>query len=169
MRRVSSNELYTWWLCTVTLHHLQNPTWTDDFLQSFLVTRGLVLVREPLLYSHASRFFKNSTWLHFSWRSLRGGSRNFFRRGCTRLLLYFNTNKQHSFFCRIPVVLENRRSSRGGGGAHPLHPPPRSASGSRPVSRQTRKVLDRSDESFLQCGLQFIESNFSWNSTEHAH
>ena len=34
------------------------------------------------------------------------------------------------FFCRIPVVLENRRSSQGGGrGAHPLHPPPRSAPG----------------------------------------
>ena len=32
------------------------------------------------------------------------------------------------FFCRIPVVLENRRSSQGGGGAHPLHPPPRSTS-----------------------------------------
>ena len=31
------------------------------------------------------------------------------------------------FFGRIPVVLENRRSSRRGGGAHPLHPPPRSA------------------------------------------
>ena len=46
----------------------------------------------------------------------RGGSRIFFRRGCTRLLLYFNTNKPHSFFfCRIPVVLENRRLSRGGG------------------------------------------------------
>ena len=57
----------------------------------------------------------------------RGGSRIFFRRGCTRLLLYFNTNKPHSF-CRIPVVLENRRSSQGGGVAHPLHPPPRSAS-----------------------------------------
>ena len=57
---------------------------------------------------------------------------DFFRRGCTRLLLYFNTNKPHSFFfCRIPVVLENRRSSRGGGGgAHPLHPPPSSAPGS---------------------------------------
>ena len=51
----------------------------------------------------------------------RGGSRIFFRRRCTRLLLYF------FFFCRIPVVLENRRSSQGG--AHPLHPPPRSASG----------------------------------------
>ena len=46
----------------------------------------------------------------------RGGSRIFFRRGCTRLLLYFNTNKPHSFFfCGIPVVLENRRSSREGG------------------------------------------------------
>ena len=33
-------------------------------------------------------------------------------------------------FCRIPVVFKSRRSSqgRGGGeGAHPLHPPPRSA------------------------------------------
>ena len=28
----------------------------------------------------------------------RGGSRIFFRRGCTRLLLYFSTNKPHSFF-----------------------------------------------------------------------
>ena len=57
----------------------------------------------------------------------RGRSRIFFRRGRTRLLLYFNANKPHSFFffCRIPVVLENRRSSQGG--VHPLHPPPRSA------------------------------------------
>ena len=59
---------------------------------------------------------------------IRGGSRIFFRRGCTRLLLYFNTNKPHSFFFgRIPVVLENRRSSRGGGVrtpcALPLDPP----------------------------------------------
>ena len=61
--------------------------------------------------------------------SSRGGSRIIFRRGCTLLLLYFNTNKPHSFFffCRIPVVLENRRSSQGSGGAHPLHPPPKSA------------------------------------------
>ena len=61
----------------------------------------------------------------------RGGSRTFFRRGCTRLFLYFNTNKPHSFlfsFCRIPVVLENRRSSQGEGGVRtpctlPLDPP----------------------------------------------
>ena len=30
--------------------------------------------------------------------SFRGGSRIFFRRGCTRLLLCFNTNKPHSCF-----------------------------------------------------------------------
>ena len=54
----------------------------------------------------------------------RGGSRIFFRRGCTRLLLYFNTNKPHSFFFwRIPVVLDNRRSSRGGGCAPPAPSP----------------------------------------------
>ena len=36
----------------------------------------------------------NDFWLQEG----RGGSRIFFRRGCTRLLLYFNTNKPHSFF-----------------------------------------------------------------------
>ena len=57
----------------------------------------------------------------------RGGSRVFFRRGCTCLLLYINTNKPNSFFfCRIPVVLENPGHLRGGG-VHPQHPPPRSA------------------------------------------
>ena len=74
----------------------------------------------------------------FSWRTVhtltlvltslqRGGSRIFFRRGCTRLLRYFNTNKPHSLFCRKPVVLENRRSSRGVGVCTPctlpLDPP----------------------------------------------
>ena len=55
----------------------------------------------------------------------KGGSRIFFRRGCTRLLLYLVFF--FFFFGRILVVLENRRSSWGGRGAHPLHPPPRFA------------------------------------------
>ena len=61
----------------------------------------------------------------------QGRIQDFFRRGCTRLLLYFSTNKPYFFFCRISVVIENRRViSRGGGGgsAQPLHPPPGSAS-----------------------------------------
>ena len=60
----------------------------------------------------------------------RGGSRIFFSRGCTRLLLYFNTNKPHSFFfpqdtscIRKPQVI-----SGGWGGVRtpctfPLDPP----------------------------------------------
>ena len=42
-------------------------------------------------------FSKRYVWPCLIWR-YRGGSRTFFRRGCTRLLLYFNTNKPHSFF-----------------------------------------------------------------------
>ena len=51
-------------------------------------------------------------------RGNRGGSRIFFRKGCTRLLLYFNTNKPHSFFwqntscIRKPQVISG---GRGGG------------------------------------------------------
>ena len=48
----------------------------------------------------------------------QGRIQDFFEEGCTCLLLYFNTNKPHSFFffCRIPVVLENCRPSQGRGG-----------------------------------------------------
>ena len=47
------------------------------------------------------------------------------------------------FFCRIPVVLENRRSSQGlGGGAHPLHPPPRSAPGVGTKHQALIKMVD---------------------------
>ena len=57
-----------------------------------------------------------------------GGSRIFFRRGCTRLLLYFNNNKPHSFFLQnTSCIRKPQVISGGGGGAHPLHPPPRSA------------------------------------------
>ena len=63
--------------------------------------------------------------------SFRGGSRIFFRRGCTRLLLYFNTNKPHSvfafFFLHITSCIRKPQVISGRGGAHPLHPPPRSA------------------------------------------
>ena len=69
------------------------------------------------------------TKLAFLKARARGGSRIFSRRGCTRLLLYFNANKPHRFFflqntscIRKPQVI-----SGGGGGAHPLHPHPRSA------------------------------------------
>ena len=58
-------------------------------------------------------------------KAVRGGSRIFFRRGCTRLLLYFNTNKPQSFFfwqntscIRKPQVI-----SKGEGCAPPAPSP----------------------------------------------
>ena len=62
---------------------------------------------------------------------IRGGSRTFFRRGCTRLLLHFNTNKPHTFFFlqNTSCIRKAQVISGGGGGVHPLHPPPRSAPG----------------------------------------
>ena len=59
----------------------------------------------------------------------RDGSRIFFRRGCTRLLLHFYTNKPHSFFFAEYQLYKKTAGQPGGGGAHPLHPPPRSAPG----------------------------------------
>ena len=57
----------------------------------------------------------------------RGGSRIFFRMGCTRLLLYFNTNKPDSFFLQNTSCIRKPQVISGGGGAYPPHPPPRSA------------------------------------------
>ena len=53
----------------------------------------------------------------------RGGSRNFFRRGCTRLLLYFNTNKPHSFFFQNTSCIRKPQVISGvGGGCAPPAP-----------------------------------------------
>ena len=62
----------------------------------------------------------------------RGGSGIFFRKGCTRLLLYFNTNKPHRFFWQNTSCIRKPQVISGwGGAAHPLHPPPRSAPAKR--------------------------------------
>ena len=45
----------------------------------------------------------------------RGGSRFFVRRGCTRLLLYFNTNKpQNSFFLQNTSCIRKPQGISGG-------------------------------------------------------
>ena len=59
---------------------------------------------------------------------IRGGSRIFFGRGCTRLLLYFNTNKPHSFFLRNTSCIRKPQVILGGEGVRtpctlPLDPP----------------------------------------------
>ena len=68
----------------------------------------------------SNSYFRNSS-------QTRGGSRIFSRRGCTHLLLYSTPINHIFFFCRIPVVLENCRSSRGRGVRTPCTLPLRSA------------------------------------------
>ena len=46
---------------------------------------------------------------------------------CTSLLLYFNTNKSHSFFLQNTSCIRKPLVISRGGGPYPLHPPPRSA------------------------------------------
>ena len=56
-----------------------------------------------------------------------GADPGFFLGGVTDSSLALRSTSESCFYCRISVVLENRRSSRGGGGWAPLHPPPGSA------------------------------------------
>ena len=58
----------------------------------------------------------------------RSESRIFFRRGCTRLLLYFNTNKPHRFFLQNTSCIRKPQVISGGGRVRtpctlPLDPP----------------------------------------------
>ena len=55
--------------------------------------------------------FANRICLGVKGKGCRCGSRILFRRGCTRLLLYFNTNRPHSFFSFF-FFLQNTSCSR---------------------------------------------------------
>ena len=60
--------------------------------------------------------------------NVQGRIQDCFRRECTLLLLYFNTNKPHSFFVQnISCIKKPQVISGGGGDAHPctlpLDPP----------------------------------------------
>ena len=97
--------------------------------------------------------FKISPGLHEWVLYVRGGSRIFFRRGCTRLWLYFNTNKPHSFFFAEYQLYQKTAGHLGRGeGAHPLHPPPRSASVRTDDFVRTRIITKFS---YLQCSADW--------------
>ena len=59
------------------------------------------------------------------------------------------------FFCRIPVVLKSRATSQGEGGAHPLHPPPRSAP---ELHQKTARIISDLFSNFFQ--LHLLALNF---------
>ena len=97
-----------------------------------------------------------AAWLTQTTLWSRGGSRIFFRRGCTRLLLYFNTDKPHIFFLRNTSCIRKPQviSGVGGGGGVrtpctlPLDPP---------LNRKTSRLLFSSHHH--NCILQKIHKN----------
>ena len=93
-----------------------------------------------------ANLLKQSFMQYVNIKGRRGGSRIFFRRGCTRLLLYFNTNKPHFFFFLQNTSYIRKPQVISGRGAHPLHPPPRSAPGTNqfPLSLNLDKVIKNS-------------------------
>ena len=64
---------------------------------------------------------------HFARRIWQGRIQDFFRRGCSRLLLYFNTNKPHIFFLQNTSCIRKPQVISGGGVRTPctlpLNPP----------------------------------------------
>ena len=80
-------------------------------------------------HHHHQQLHLNSISIHLLTLPSSGADPGFFfRRGYTRLLLYFNTNKPHSFFLQNTSCIRKPQVIWGGGEA-PLHPPPRSAPG----------------------------------------
>ena len=101
------------------MNHWAGLTFIADFLEAPYKVASSFLIRE---------FTQRRRRRHLE-RQKQGRIQDFFWRGCTRLLLFFNTNKPHSSFffflqntscIRKPQVISGR-------GAHPLHPPPGSA------------------------------------------
>ena len=62
-----------------------------------LIYTGISAAVVVLVYKQKGIFYL------FTFLCTTGADPGFFRRGCTRLLLYFNTNKPHSFFAEYQL------------------------------------------------------------------
>ena len=60
-------------------------------------------------------FFSQFSLLTLKRCRSQGRIQDFFRRGCTCLLLYFNTNKPHSFFLQNTSSIRKLQVISGGG------------------------------------------------------
>ena len=86
------------------------------------------LRRQKTLLKDYSMRVKHQTDRLIKISGVAGADPGFFLGGGALVSCSTSTPINHIvFFYRIPVVLEKRRSSQGG--AHPLHPPPRSTPG----------------------------------------
>ena len=121
------------WSCSFFMHHYSQPLarWYTLSVKTSVDPLQLVghVVQMTAILKNKRRT-KRRQERTLPWYD-RGGSRIFFRRGCTRLLLA-SIPINHIVFCFLqntscitkPQVISGEE---GGGGAHPLRPPPRSA------------------------------------------
>ena len=118
-----------WYVLSFNSAFLSSTT-EGDIIRSLLPIDSLLKVLLHLFRTGRS-FRRNYFWDSFRkqvclWHPKHGRIQEFLAGGA---LVSCSTatpinHRVFFFFGRIPVVLENRRSSRGeGGGAHPLHPP----------------------------------------------
>ena len=71
-------------------------------------------LRKKVIISSFNSFkHKIPPWRFFA-QTQPGRIQDFFRRGCTRLLLYFNTNKPHSFFLQNTSCIRKPQVISGG-------------------------------------------------------
>ena len=103
--------------------------------------------------------------LESRFRIVLGADPGFFLGGCALVSCSTSTPINHIVFFlgRIPVVLENRRPSRRGGGVHPLHPPPRSAAVFTKYSRHIGLSIPKNENNNglwnpLLCSMQTFEA-----------
>ena len=108
-----------------------SSTTEGDIIRSLLPIESLL--KALLQFFRTGRSFRrNYFWDSFrkqvcQWHPKHGRIQDFFSRGCTRLLLYCNTNKPQSFFFGQNISCIRKLQVISRGGAHPLHPPPRSS------------------------------------------
>ena len=105
------------------------PCGVNYSLKRALVLKQFQITQFQLLYVTTTAVSVSSSYCIVVFMQSQGRIQDFFfRRGCTRLLLYFNINKPHTFFLQNTSCIRNRRSSQGEGGVRtpctlPLDPP----------------------------------------------
>ena len=84
------------------------------FLRGYRTTDNIFILMRTLIDKYVNNENRGKLFCCFV-DFHRGGSTIYFRRGCTRLLLYFNTNKPHSFFLQNTSCIRKPQVISGGG------------------------------------------------------
>ena len=99
----------------------------------------------------------------FFW--VRGGSRILFRRGCTRLLLFFNSNKPRFFFLQNTSCIRKPQVISGGGRTPctlPLDPPLWVRDITKISSKSQQAALPITIFWMVFAGITFKKTSNSW-------